>query len=53
MKSILKILWQKITFLFGRREFLCDKCKYNFGNACKNPQRPNAMFCKDFVPRGK
>ena len=31
--------------------YLCDDCKYDYGNACRRPERPNARSCPDFVPR--
>lgn len=27
---------------------LCDRCKYDYGNVCMRPERPNAMSCPDF-----
>ena len=32
-------------------EFLCDHCKYDHGNVCKRPERPNAIKCPDYQPR--
>ncbi len=29
-------------------EFLCDSCKYDYGNACNRPERPNARRCPDY-----
>ena len=34
-------------------EFLCDHCKYDHPSACSRPQRPNAVKCPDYRPRGK
>lgn len=34
-------------------EFLCDNCQYDHPNACRRPQRPNAVKCPDYKPRGK
>ena len=31
--------------------YLCDHCKYDYGDACRRPERPNARRCPDFVPR--
>lgn len=31
--------------------YLCDDCKYDYGNACRRPERPNALSCPDYVPR--
>lgn len=27
---------------------LCDTCKYDYGDACTRPERPNALKCPDF-----
>ncbi len=27
---------------------LCDDCRYDYGNVCKRPERPNALRCPDF-----
>jgi hypothetical protein len=32
----------------GGSEFLCDTCRYNYGNACNRPERPNATTCPDY-----
>jgi len=26
-------------------EFLCDRCKNDYGDACLAPERPNALEC--------
>lgn len=31
--------------------YLCDHCKYDYGDACRRPERPNARRCPDFAPR--
>lgn len=31
--------------------YLCDDCKYDYGDACRRPERPNARSCPDYVPR--
>jgi hypothetical protein len=28
--------------------FLCDTCKYNYGDVCTRPERPNATRCPDY-----
>ncbi len=33
-------------------EFLCDHCKYDHNSACHRPQRPNAIKCPDYRPKG-
>ena len=35
----------------GGSEFLCDTCRYNYGNACDRPERPNATRCSDYRRR--
>lgn len=30
---------------------LCDTCKYDYGNVCKRPERPNALRCPDYKRR--
>ena len=32
-------------------EFLCDNCRYDYGNACNHKERPNATRCSDYRPR--
>jgi len=32
----------------GGSEFLCDTCKYDYGNACTRRERPNARVCPDY-----
>lgn len=35
----------------GRSEFLCDDCKWNYGNVCTRAERPNATECPDYKPK--
>jgi hypothetical protein len=30
---------------------LCDSCRYDYGNACQRPERPNALRCPDYKRR--
>lgn len=30
---------------------LCDRCKWDYGDACRRPERPNAVKCPDFKRR--
>ena len=30
------------------RRYLCDDCKWDYGNACRRPERPNALVCPDY-----
>ncbi|MEW6534128.1 MAG: hypothetical protein AB1454_00735 [Candidatus Auribacterota bacterium] len=32
-------------------KILCDTCKYDYGNACSRPDRPNARKCPDYKRR--
>lgn len=36
----------------GGSEFLCDTCRYCYGNACNRPERPNARTCPDYKRGG-
>ncbi len=36
---------------FGMERFLCDTCKYDYGEVCRNPKRPNATECKEYRRR--
>ncbi len=31
--------------------FLCDSCRYDYRDACRRPERPNATRCEDYRPR--
>lgn len=35
-------------FAVSSRRYLCDTCKWDYGNACKRPERPNALVCPDY-----
>ena len=39
---------QRITGVFRDSPYLCDSCKYDYGDACKRPERPNAKVCDDY-----
>lgn len=28
--------------------FLCDSCRYDYGDACRRPERPNAVICPEY-----
>ena len=36
----------------GMNVLLCDSCKWNWRNACHNPERPNATWCREYEKRG-
>jgi hypothetical protein len=35
-------------FAMESQRHLCDTCKYDYGNVCKRPERPNALKCPDY-----
>lgn len=42
-------LWWVSVRAPGR--FLCDSCRYDYGDVCQRPERPNATRCEDYRPR--
>jgi len=51
--GMLKILRELLSLIFPRQtRFLCDSCKYDYGNACRRPERPNATKCPDYKKAG-
>jgi len=44
----LRLRW---TALKAPGRFLCDSCRYDYGNACHRRERPNATICGDYRPR--
>lgn len=46
----LRALFGKLTATGGGAP-LCDTCKWDYGDACKRPERPNAMTCPDYKRR--
>jgi hypothetical protein len=57
----LKVLLQMLTapfralaralFRSSGGGYLCDNCKWDYGDACKRPERPNAKVCPDHKRR--
>ena len=47
-------LWRRVTeffrslFAMTSKRYLCDSCRYDYGNACSRPERPNATACPDY-----
>ncbi|HEX6883036.1 MAG TPA: hypothetical protein VF530_06620 [Planctomycetota bacterium] len=45
-------LWRRLAHwlrrLVPRVRPLCDTCRYDYGNVCKRPERPNALQCPDY-----
>lgn len=35
----------------GAARPLCDDCRYDYGDACSRPERPNARRCPDYKRR--
>jgi len=42
-----KLLKQRLAALVHGERILCDDCKYDYGDVCTRPQRPNATRCED------
>ncbi len=47
----LRSFYHWLTDVLGVGGILCDNCKYDYGSACKRPERPNARRCPDYKPR--
>ncbi len=41
-------LFLRRLFLLEGATYLCDTCKWDYGNVCKRPERPNAKICPDY-----
>jgi hypothetical protein len=50
--SLLHRMRNRLKRIFGPSDFLCDTCRYDWGTACRRPERPNAKQCDDYEPRG-
>ena len=46
--NFFKAIKNKIKLDLSGAEFLCDTCRYNYREACKNPKRPNARSCDSY-----
>jgi len=48
----LKRKWKRFTSrlrtLVGGHSFLCDSCKFDYGDVCTRRERPNAVVCEDY-----
>ena len=50
-------LWRRVAeglrqiFAMKSKRYLCDSCKWDYGNACSRPERPNALVCPDYKRR--
>ena len=50
----MSLLQRILNFFRGfvpRGRPLCDTCKYDYGDACTRPERPNAFRCPDYRRR--
>jgi len=48
-------IWDRIRRIFRgllpATKPLCDTCKYDYGQVCTRPERPNAYRCPDYKRR--
>ena len=53
MKALLQKLGAIMRRLFalGGSSSMCDRCKWDYGDACSRPERPNAKTCPDYKHR--
>ncbi|MEM6673181.1 MAG: hypothetical protein AAF726_10065 [Planctomycetota bacterium] len=55
--DVLRRLMQSIAGFFRRLGgtpgggYLCDSCKWDYGDACNRRERPNARTCPDYKRR--
>lgn len=45
------ILFLRRLFSLSGSESLCDTCRWDYGDACRRPERPNAKVCPDYKRR--
>lgn len=41
----------KVRSVLKGDAFLCDSCKWDYGNVCTRPERPNATSCPDYTKK--
>ena len=46
-----KLFRQRLANIFLGGRILCDRCRYDYGDACRRPERPNATLCEDYETR--
>ncbi|MEO2145948.1 MAG: hypothetical protein ABGY32_08625 [bacterium] len=53
MRSLFQALGNFFRRLFSGSSAapLCDRCRWDYGDACRRPERPNATSCEDFKAR--
>ncbi|MCC6485575.1 MAG: hypothetical protein IT209_12070 [Armatimonadetes bacterium] len=44
-------LWRVARAKAGFPKYLCDSCQYDYRDACRRPERPNAIDCPDYKKR--
>ena len=44
----LKRLRQRVAGLIFGERILCDTCRFDYGEVCRRPERPNATVCEDY-----
>jgi len=49
--NVFKRVWVSIKTAFRKERYLCDTCKYDYGDVCRRPERPNAITCPDYKRR--
>ena len=49
--SFLQRILGMLRGLVPRSKPLCDDCRYDYGDACSRPERPNALKCPDYKRR--
>lgn len=50
--GVLRRILASLKRLFGGSGSpLCDTCRYDYGDACSRPERPNALRCPDYKAR--
>ena len=55
----LAVWWQRFRRRYRQRleqmnapgKFLCDSCRYDYGDSCRRPGRPNVAQCPDYRRR--
>ena len=50
LRALLRDFFRRLLALGSRRP-LCDSCKWDYGDACSRPERPNALECPDYARR--
>lgn len=46
----LRELWMRLLAALGGG-YLCDTCRYDYAQACRRRERPNARRCPDYRRR--